>query len=82
MTNNMLLTTINNLTKEQRLELHINGMPSSVTSSWRTGKRKPTYAQCVALAAITGCDLERLLLEIALSEAKEEFKEKFAHLLK
>lgn len=78
----MLKNLLNSLTKEQRLELHIKGIPSQVTSSWRTGKRRPTYAQCISLAEVTGANLQKLLLEVALNDGTPEQQEKFKHLLK
>lgn len=77
----MLNNILNSLTKEQRMALHIRGIPSSLTSAWRLGKRRPTYAQCVSLCEVTGCDLPRLLTEIALAEARPEQQQMFAHLL-
>lgn len=78
----MLVSILNNLTKEQRLQLHIRGIPSSLTSSWRTGKRRPTYAQCVYLAEVTGANLQDLLTEIALNEVPEEVANKFRNSIK
>jgi len=78
----MLISILNNLTKEQRLQLHIRGIPSSLTSSWRTGKRRPTYAQCVYLAEITGSDLPKLLTEVALGDVPKETAQKFEYLIK
>ena len=78
----MLKELLNNLTKEQRLELHIKGIPSQITSAWRTGKRRPTYAQAVSLAVVTGADLKDLLIEIALGDALPEDKEALESLLK
>jgi len=78
----MLLEVINNLTQQQRLELHIKGVTSQLTSAWRNGKRRPTYAQCVSLAEVTGCDLQKLLTEVALGDATPEQQKKFKHLMK
>lgn len=70
------------MTKEQRLQLHIKGVTASVMSMWRTGKRKPTFPQCVYLSEITGAELDKLLVEVALIDATEEQRKKYAHLLK
>lgn len=77
----MLESIINNLTKQQKIDLYIRGIPSQLISSWRIGKRRPTYAQCVSLCAVTGYDLPKLLTEVALNDAKPEDREKFEHLL-
>jgi len=78
----MLINLINDLTKQQRIDLFAQGISSPVMSMWRTGKRKPTYAQCVALSEITGCELDKLLVEVALNEATPAQKKKFSHLMK
>lgn len=78
----MLTELINNLTKEQRIELHVRGIPSQLTSAWRTGRRRPTYAQCVYLAEVTGANLQDLLTEIALNEVPEEVANKFRNTVK
>lgn len=73
----MLKNILNNLTKEQRMELHNKGIPSQLTSAWRTGRRRPTYAQAVYLAQTTGANLKDLLIEIALNEVPEEVAKQF-----
>ena len=77
----MLTQIIESLTKQQKVDLYARDIPPQTISYWKTGKRKPTYAQCISLSIVTGCDLQKLLTEIALTEAKPEDREKFAHLL-
>jgi PHP family Zn ribbon phosphoesterase len=78
----MLLEVINSLTREQKAKLLIRGIESPLISAWRTGRRRPTYAQCVYLAEITGTNLQNLLTEIALKEVPEEIANKFRNPIK
>ena len=71
----MLTQLINNLTKEQKVQLFARDIPPQTISYWRSGKRRPTYAQAVSLAFVTGADLKELLLEIALEDVHEMDKE-------
>lgn len=71
----MLKTLIDNLTREQKAELLLRGIESPLISAWKNDRRRPTYAQAVSLAVVTGTDVKDLLLEIALGDALPEDKE-------
>lgn len=80
--NNMLKQIINALTKEQKVDLFARDILPQTISYWKVGKRRPTYAQCISLAEITGADLPKLLTEVALNDGTPEQQEKFKHLIK
>jgi transcriptional regulator with XRE-family HTH domain len=63
---------LDQLTKDDREFLHEFGVPSSVLSNWRKGKRLPTEPQVAALAARLNVDRHELQDEIALMRATPE----------
>ena len=77
----MFKKLVEGLTKEQKVKLYERDIYPQVVSAWKNDRRRPTYAQCVTLAEITGADLPRLLTEVALKDATPEQQEMFKHYL-
>lgn len=76
---NMLIQIIESLTKEQKADLYLRDIPPQLVSAWKTGRRRPTYAQCIRLADVTGTDAKELLFQVALHDVTPEERKKFLH---
>jgi len=73
----MINQLIESLTKEQKAELLMKDIPPQLISAWKTGRRRPTYAQCIRFAEVTKCNVKDLLFEIALMDITEEERKNY-----
>ena len=65
-----VISIVKTLTREQKHELASYGIPAQRLSDWKAGRRSPTPAQVVTLAAVTGAELAELMLDAMTPRAK------------
>jgi len=70
----MFFELLNNLTKTQRDQLAAAGIPSPRVSEWKAGKYLPGRPHTLALARVTGADLDTLNRELTVLEAERDAK--------